>query len=69
MIDARNLFILNYLGRNVWKLSLQGRFLFLIMNYQGFWNNQVNLYDFSSTDWSSNENSNYREISNFRVSN
>jgi hypothetical protein len=37
------------LGENyhIWKLSLQDRFMFKIMIYQGFWNNQVNLYEFS----------------------
>jgi hypothetical protein len=47
MIDAGKLFILNYLGRIVWKLSLQGSF-FCITNYQGFQNNQVNVYEFFS---------------------
>jgi hypothetical protein len=45
-IDLGQLIILNYLGRIVWKLSLQGRFFVRIMNYKGFWNNQVNLFEF-----------------------
>jgi hypothetical protein len=40
--------ISNYSGRIVWKLSLQDRFFFQITNYQGFWNNQINLYEFFS---------------------
>jgi hypothetical protein len=43
---CRKLFILNYLGIIVWKLSQQGRCFFWSMNYQGFWNNQANLYEF-----------------------
>jgi hypothetical protein len=33
-------------GRAIWKLSLQCRVFFLITNYQGFQNIQVNLYEF-----------------------
>jgi hypothetical protein len=32
--------IFNYMGRTVWKLSLQGRLFFLTANYQNFQNNQ-----------------------------
>jgi hypothetical protein len=49
-MDAGKLFISNYLGRFVWKLSLQRRFFFRITNYQGFQNNQVNLYEFFLLD-------------------
>jgi hypothetical protein len=56
-IDATNLFISNYLGITVWKLSLQGRFFFRIMNYQGFRKKPGN----SPWDISSNQNLNYRQ--------
>jgi hypothetical protein len=46
MIDMWKLFISNYVGRIAWGLSLQGRFFFQITNYEGFWNSQVNLYEF-----------------------
>jgi hypothetical protein len=39
-------FILKYLGKIVWKLLLQDRLFFKITKYQGFGNNQVNLYEF-----------------------
>jgi hypothetical protein len=38
--------ISNYLERTVCKLGIQGRFFFQTANYQGFRNNQVNLYGF-----------------------
>jgi hypothetical protein len=44
-MDAGKLFISNYLGRIIWKLSIQGQLFFRIMNYQGFRNNQVKLYE------------------------
>jgi hypothetical protein len=37
--DMGKLFILNYLGKIVLKLSVQGLFFFHIINYQGFLNN------------------------------
>jgi hypothetical protein len=46
MLDVEKLFILNYMKRIEYKLSLQGRFFFQIMNYQGPQYNQVNLYEF-----------------------
>jgi hypothetical protein len=36
--------ILNYLGRSIWRLSLQDTFFFWITIYQGFWNNLVTKY-------------------------
>jgi hypothetical protein len=48
LMDMGKLFISNYLGRFVWKLSVQGQFFFQITIYQGFTNNQVNLWGFFS---------------------
>jgi hypothetical protein len=45
-MNVGKLFILSYLGRIVWKLSLQDKFFLQITNYQSFQNNQVNLYKF-----------------------
>jgi hypothetical protein len=45
-ILAGKLLISNYMGRIVRNLPLQDRFFVWITNYQGFWNNQLSLYEF-----------------------
>jgi hypothetical protein len=41
-------------GKNCMKIITQDKFLFWIMDYQGFLNNQVNLYEFSPLELNSN---------------
>jgi hypothetical protein len=54
------------LGRIVWKFSLQGRFFFRITSYQGFLNNQVNIYVSYVRDVIKNKSDEWKTKSEFQ---